>query len=331
MTKETINNIIKSLENNTEASVISAFNFSSENRNQLLFFCKPEVFFPEAKSDKIIELAMAKFSSFHVKVEGIACMSGKYLGEKGIMDKHYGFINRLSKGVSKIIQPEELARIQELAGFSKDDSFEVLGGHEMIEKHNLSTQQLTHLWNSQPNMKIRSGFYFVVLNVDNKKIALVNGFHPAQLEHFTGKDSKIVLVLLSSNQDFSLLKNSMAGATSPDKASVDSIRGEIFLNQKALGVEEISMFKNFVHLSAGPFEAAFEINNFLSTLSAAGFDFSKINVSLKAKKLGISEEKILKILENPQIVINEKSTDLYSVTEEKNTDEALEIYKSFKA
>ena len=91
---------------------------------------------------------------------------------------------------------------------------------------------------------------------------LVNGFHPAQLFHFTNETHRIVLVLVHSDTPWGTLRNEMVGATFPEKAVPNSIRGTLYANPNDYGLESVSIANNGVHLSAGPFEGLFEIRNF---------------------------------------------------------------------
>jgi nucleoside diphosphate kinase len=186
---------------------------------------------------------------------------------------------------------------------------------------------LDRLWFTEASTKIRSGFYVRHVKKDGKDIILINGFHPEQLSHFTDPSHKIVLMLLHSNTDWSVLKNEMVGATFPEKAASESIRGVLHANAKDYGFESVTIANNCVHLSAGPFEAMFEIVNFFGKI--VGLDLQKQPPLIMRRMLeaGINYKQAVSALDNPLIISSGKSIDLFTATEDMNTDEAVTLFK----
>ena len=200
-----------------------------------------------------------KFKRFDVEISKVLLLDGKRLKELSIMDQHYGLINKLSRSASKLLSDDELQKIQQSLNISISGKYRILGGHEfMTEFTEFDEKSLKELWFTKKPLKLRSGFYYHKYNYNNENIILINGFHPDQLLHFTNSKHRIVLLLLQSNTDWKLLKNDLVGNTFPEKAEKQSIRGELYRNNKKYGIENVSISSNCVHLSAGPFEALFE-------------------------------------------------------------------------
>jgi hypothetical protein len=298
-------------------------------RNELLFFTKPEIFLvPETnQSEKSIELILEKISAFDAHIEGIAVIGGRVLEELEIMSKHYGFINLLSTSASKMLNADDRRKIEAALGTSVS-GFEILGGHEYLERYPGETSSdLDRVWFTEKSAKIRSGFYVRHVEKDGRDIILVNGFHPQQLSHFTNPSHKIVLMLLHSNTDWSILKYDMVGATFPEKAAQESIRGILYAHAKEYGFDAVTIANNGSHLSAGPFEAMFEIVNFFGKIM--GLDQRKqppltIRRMLEA---GIEYEQAIKTVDNPLLIRDGKAVDLFTATEDMNTDEAIALFK----
>jgi hypothetical protein len=115
----------------------------------------------------------------------------------------------------------------------------------------------------------------------------------------------------------------MVGDTFPEKAKPGSIRGKLYAQPGAYGQSEVGINTNGVHLSAGPFEAAYEVVNFFGPLIDLDPEITPPLAIEKAIKSGISKQKALSLLDNPKV----NESDLFSETENLNTDEAMTFAK----
>lgn len=298
--------------------------------NELLLFLKPEVFMVHdaGQTEKVVDLILEKLSEFDVQIDGISIVGGRILDEQEIMNRHYGFINVLSRSASKVLNAADKKRIEDALGMSIS-GYTILGGHEYLQQYPAETgSDLDRFWFTGKSTKIRSGFYVRAVNKNGKDIILVNGFHPQQLAHFTQPSHKIVLLLLHSNTAWSILKNEMVGATFPEKAAPESIRGILYSHAHEYGFESVTIANNCVHLSAGPFEAMFEIVNFFGKLIGLDFQQQPPLILRRMLEAGIAYEQAINVLNNPIITLSEKQVDLFTATEDMNTDEAVTLYKA---
>lgn len=321
MSKKIIDSFINSLgKSNEEPTILSDFNLKTNKKNQLLAFFKPEVFLdknPE-QIEKIMKLVFEKLEKYEVSVDGTALFPGSAVGKYQIMDRHYGVINTLSKNASKILSKEEKDLVFDVLGV-KDKNTEILGGHEAFEIAGVDkTYDFDNYWLESKSAKIKSGFYARVMKIKDKDTVVIDGFHPHQLAHYTESNRHLGVMLVSSDTSWSKLRTEMLGETFPEKALPDSIRGTMHLHANDYGFEKVLIENNIMHLSAGPTEAMFEIDNFLN--SPFGIDFIEKEAKLAESLLlaGISKDKVRQ-------VINDK--DLHSELEHKDTDEAVEIIK----
>ncbi len=307
-----------------EAQIIQPIRIGqTEAENELVFFIKPELL-DVAADDKILNslhLIQKKFTEFAVTVSGAAIVPGAVLEAHEIMNRHYGFINQLSRLASSLVDAETRAKMFAMLGMEDDGVHRILGGHEFLKTFNTDLATLGEVWFGQGAQKIRSGFYFVEDTIQGQPILLVNGFHPSQLAHFTRPDHRIVLMLLHTDTDWEAMKFDLVGDTFPERARPGSIRGALYANPAQYGQTEVGINTNGVHLSAGPFEAAFEVVNFFGSL--LDMDPAKtpplaIQQSLTA---GFTMEQALALLQNPEV----DDSDLFSETENMNTGEAVQF------
>jgi len=169
-------------------SVVQPVQIGHEGRaNELLMFIKPEIFMVDdtAKMQKSLDMIFSKLDDFGAEVNGVVIVGGPALEEKKCMDRHYGAINVLSRTAAADMSDEDRKAIFDTLEVSPDE-YTIYGGHEFLAAHpDYTPYQLDDLWFTKKSLKIRSGFYVQAYEVNNEKFILVDGFHPAQLAHFT--------------------------------------------------------------------------------------------------------------------------------------------------
>ena len=312
-------------------SVIQPVQIGHKNvQNELLMFIKPEIFAVDDQqaSAKSLNLIVDKLQEFEVLVNGVVIVGGPLLEQKESMDRHYGAINVLSRTASQALTDADKASIYEALSVAAAD-YPIFGGHEFLADHPTYTPYaLDDLWFTKKSVKIRSGFYIQSYAVDGEKFILVNGFHPAQLAHFTESNHRIVLLLLQSDTNWAVLRDQMIGETFPEKADKGSIRGSLYADPATHGFDTVSIANNCVHLSAGPFEAMFEIKNFFGSLMDIDITVQQPGVLQKMLNQQLSLAQALASLQNPDVNVDGDSTDLFDASEHMDTDPAVSLYKA---
>jgi hypothetical protein len=297
-------------------------------KNELLLFLKPEVFLVKSQDrvGKIISLVFQKMAEYGAQPSGIAVMTGRTLQETGAMSRHYGLINRLSTAASQVITTDEARTIGDALAMP-EERLVILGGHEFLSRHpDVSADELDRMWLSERSTKIRSGVYVRPFEADGQTVVLVNGFHPKQLAHYTDPSHRILLVVLHSASDWYLLKNRMVGSTFPDQAEGTSIRGTLYADPTTYGFDDVSISNNAVHLSAGPFEAMFELYNFFGEMLGIDPGRQKPLVLSRMLDQEVEPDLALRVLDNPNIQDGMKTIDLFTATEDMNTDDAIKYW-----
>jgi hypothetical protein len=320
MTNDIRNKILNKIASSRshQEEIIEDFHLNTNKKNQLVAFLKPESFLDKNPKQigKILDLVFDKLEKYEVKVDGVALFPGPAVKKYSIMDKHYGVINVLSKNASKILTKDERDLVFNTLGI-KDKNTKILGGHEAFEISGFDkTYEFDNYWLEAPSTKIKSGFYVRTMKIGGKDTVVVNGFHPQQLAHFTDNDRKLALMLVSSDTPWAKLRVEMLGDTFPDKALPDSIRGTLFAKSKDYGFDKVTIANNVMHLSAGPTEALFEMDNFLN--KPFGIDILKEEARLAKdlKEAGLSSEEIKELLTNKEV---------HGKLEHKDTSEAVSL------
>ena len=314
--------MIEKIRTAEKAEIIQPIEVGKTNlENELVFFIKPELLDvqDDSKIENSLRLIQEQFNAYRVTISGAAIVPGAILEQYEIMNRHYGFINQLSRLASTMIDAETRQAMFAKLGLKDDGEYKILGGHEFLKTFNTDLDTLSEVWFGKGAQKMRSGFYFVDDTFQGQPILLVNGFHPSQLAHFTRPDHRILLILLHTNTDWNRMKFSLVGDTFPERAKPASIRGMLYADPEKYGQSEVGINTNGVHLSAGPYEAAFEVVNFfgnLLNLDPRATPPAAIQRSIDA---GVPYDLALSLLDNPPV----DDSDLFSETENLDTKDAI--------
>ena len=324
--------LLDSLQSNEEIAVIQPPAIGqTERQNELLMFIKPEILAIDDPTclGHAIDLIWAKLAEFDASVEGMVLVGGPALEQKESMDRHYGAINVLSKTASTGLDATDRQTVYDALDVPPPE-YPLFGGHEFLNAHPAFTPAtLDDLWFTKKAHKVRSGFYVQAYDETGEKFILVNGFHPAQLAHFTEPAHRIALMLLHSDTGWANLRDQMIGDTFPERAVTGSIRGQLHATPARYGFDEVTIANNGVHLSAGPFEAMFEIANFFGTLVGANIASTRPRIVKTMLAAGIAEDDAYRASENPDVETREgQATDLFDATEHMDTEDAVALYKS---
>ncbi|MBW6466392.1 MAG: hypothetical protein K0B06_07815 [Brevefilum sp.] len=316
--------LIRKILSAKEAHIIQPVKIGqTDQQNELVFFIKPELFEVDDPTRILNSLMLIeeKFSAYQVKVDGTVILPGNVLAEHEIMNRHYGFINQLSRMASQMVSGEIRAHLFETLNIKDDGTYQILGGHEFQQTYQVSVDALSDIWFSQGAKKLRSGFYVVADTYQGDPFILVNGFHPSQLAHYTREDHRILLMLIHTDTDWYDLKFDLVGDTFPENAKPDSIRGQLFAHPELYGQDDVGINSNGVHLSAGPFEAAFEVVNFFGDILSLDPQHNPPLAIQSAIDMGADHALALSFLDNPAI----GESDLFSKTENLNTQDAVQF------
>ncbi|MCP3876083.1 MAG: hypothetical protein GY699_23410 [Desulfobacteraceae bacterium] len=301
-----------------------------ECKNEFLFFIKPEVTLAndKIKIQDILDLVFKQIDKFNLKIQSVRALSAEYLKEYDIIANHYGVINKIASNAIENISDSAQNEFEAQFGVKFSES-EILGGFEFLNTYkDFNAESLDFLWQNSKNIKLAGGTYCEKIKLDDKMVYLVNGFHPRQLVHFTNIGRSIIVFNLIGDLNWSKARNDFIGSTNPLDAKENSLRKLFLDNMINLGLAEVSQGMNGAHLSAGPVEGLVELIRYNSDFSQP----SKIKAPLDfsfGKQLSehFSKSQIDLILSNPDVFIDGKKISIFDLTEEKDSNEAMELLK----
>jgi len=304
--------------------LLKTFSYETRRQNQFLFFLKPEVLLlpePEHRLE-MVQAAFKLFDQYEVEIAGCMVISGSSLAKVGVMERHYGTINLLSRRASTELSDAEASAIRKLVDAPEDAR--IVGGHEYLDLEGVTP--LYETWQPQESIRVRSGFYVQGVQTGIGPMVLVNGFHPAHLANFLDVGHQMVLFLLNSDSPWSILRSHMLGDTFPERAYRGSLRGIFRDRAPRFGLGPIDTRMNCAHMSAGPFEALFEMKNFLASEVGIEFRIDQANLVKLMTKRNLAQYADL-VLQNPHA---ERSPDLgrlFNVSEGVDSISAINLFR----
>lgn len=287
--------------------------------NEFVLLIKPECFFKFEDNQKnikeILAYIMNKLKHYNVNIVGSIIFNGKYAASRGIIENEYYILNKNARyGIN------HLATNNRQKIFRNYSDYIPIGAYGFLKlAPEYTAQSLELITETQLSDKIGNGTYVCPITYNNDKYAVINAFHPYQVEHFNSENNITLVLLCNTNTNYELLADSLVGFYSPEKAIEGSIRKYLYDRQTELGLY-INNLYNAVHISPSPLEG---ILGFWRYSSVIRNDISKTYLG-KALSNIIPYEKIEELVENPTINYNDKYMDLFEVCERKN---ALEIIK----
>jgi len=302
-------------------------------KNNFLFFIKPEITIKSEniKPDKIIDLIFERISDFGFNIHSVRALSAEYLEKYNLIEQHYGVIAHVSKDPVNNMTEAAKNKFNEIYGCSVDE-VKVIGGDEFLERYPFfNYHSLDCLWQNNPNIKLASGTYAQKIRIDLEEMYLINGFNPRQLKHFTEKGRSIIAINISGDISWEKARNEFAGVTIPMNAAVGSLRHEFLKRKQEFGLSEVSQSYNGIHLSAGPIEALVELVRFDtdysesdSTINYLKFPFGK----MLAEQMGDNIPQW--IVENKSVIYMNKKVSVFDLTENLDSDKAIELIKNIQ-
>lgn len=301
---------------------------NKQSENEYLLILKPEIFinkdFDQLKS--ILDLIESKLLQYDLTINNVRIQNASYLKKYNVIAKHYGVINAVSNNVSKNITEEAKLNFKSIYGIDYKE-VQIWGSLEILNNDKMSASTLAELWKDCEIKRLGGGIYCGKVEYQDESIYIINGFHPPQLEHFTTDNRMIITMNLNGNTNWKIARKELIGNTYPEKANFASIRGEVYSKYGNFGFNNVSYVINSVHLSAGPLEGLIELKRFNSSYEnnsetdISNFIFGKLLLE------HFTPEQCNYIISNPTVNYNNKAISLFDLTEELDSNKAIDILK----
>jgi hypothetical protein len=311
------------------ASVFIPYEVKPDARNEAAFFFKPELT-SDSNVDlqAVTELVRRTFEKHDAEIVAGVAMSGPFLSSHNIIADHYGTINNVSREGIDGLAPPARSRLQEVFADMIAQGAEIWGGHQFLNRFPFFTSEaLAVLWQAKDaiSVKLSPGAYAIDYRVLDRKVVLLNGFHPHQLTYYTARGKAIIVLIIRSSTAWRVLRNGLIGATDPNEAAPGSIRRQLLENQNAFHIQEISKGLNGAHLSAGPVEGFFEIQRFFESVANVEGHANFLHAYSGA---GLDEGKLAALAANPLLGPVTNHRPLFDATEDMEMSDAISFLKN---
>lgn len=298
-------------------------------KHEFLFFIKPEITVQDETIalESIVELMLNKMEAFNFLIRDARILGAAYLQQHDIIAQHYGVINALSRKPLEYLTTEANEKFRSTFGLDTDKA-PIVGSIEFLKRFPaFNPDTLDELWQKSQGVKLAGGAYCAKVTVDDETLFLVNGFHPKQLEHFTAKGRSIIAFTITGDIDWKTARENFIGKTNPADAAQGSLRNELLQKSGLLGLKAVSSSRNGFHLSAGPVEGLVELQRYCSDFSTGKVMRPENFVFGKQLSSYFNAEQVNKIMKNSAVKYNDQKISIFDLTEEKNSEEAIELLK----
>ena len=294
----------------------------SPDGNEFVIFSKPELGRLGGESlDAVWDLFADGLGQYEVAVHQTQILTGAELEASGAMQQHYGVINTISRlGRSAVTDAAEQA-LQDAYGDTLSDA-SVLGGHQFLTEYpEFTPYTLGVLFANGEVSRLGPGTYAARVSVDGTPVIILNGFHPRQLSFFTADDTVCAFLHCSSATGWATLRADLIGTTDPAKADGASIRGRLFADPSAFGLETVSYNFNGVHMSAGPLEGLTELQRFFGE----GAELTDWTFGAALLAAGLSAAAVGELTDNPVLEADGDRGSAFDLTEESDAGDAVTL------
>jgi nucleoside diphosphate kinase len=302
-------------------------------KNMAFVFVKPHA---TVGGGTVEALVKETFEARGIKIVGEGEIDSKTIDEKKLVDLHYGAI--ASKAA--VLKPDQLhpsSKAKEQFGTEFGLAWEtavekgmVLNAVDSCKKLGIDGDAMEKMWNvSKKNgklVKFGGGFYCAQIDMDAAKppklpTYAINGFYMGMRDCYTKAGAQIHWFDVEFDQGklaWADFRARVLGATDPDGAAPDSLRGQIKADWQKLGLPDVpSVRDNGVHASASPFEAMCERANWLER-DMEGDPFSKA-----LAEAGVPLATQLQWVQDPQVPFEGKNQSLFDLLEDMDAWELL--------
>ncbi|HEY5653707.1 MAG TPA: hypothetical protein VIR63_04995 [Pontiella sp.] len=290
--------------------------------NQAVLFTKPVHHLGiDLSPDALNELTRSFFESRGVQFILSKEVSGAELESRGIIREHYLMYSKAS--LAETIKVSDSGKQVFKETFGKSWNSELANGRilptsRLLLESGLSKHKLYQLWSreflSGHTVKLEDGI--IVGYLSEFDVYCINAFYPAMEENFYHPNTRIyyhVVEFDSAQISWKTFRKNMLGETNASKAVLGSFRGQLYARYPV----DFPGRDNFAHCSAGPLEALIE-----RSIHEVDFDMNTNPIGCFLLERGVDLAYFKAWKENQPI---KAIGALFDQTEEKNTDEVVQI------
>ena len=290
--------------------------------NQAVIFTKPLHHLGiELSPEKLDELTRTFFEAKGFRITYSKSVTGLELAARDVIRQHYILYSTAAWAEDVTISDDGKERFTTAFDQSWDEEVSVgriLPTTELLNRKEIDAHQLFTYWNSifgaGKTAKLQDGF--IMGYVEELDAYCINGFYPSMEANFYHPNTRITYYVVefdSEQTSWSDFRKKVLGATNASNAVHESFRGQLYSEYPV----QFPGRDNFVHGSAGPFEGFVE-----RAIHEPDFDMSANPIGAWLQEKGVTLDSF-KDWKSAQSI--SALGDLFDETEEKNTDEVIQI------
>lgn len=295
--------------------------------NQLIVFLKPEVtaISQGVRLERILDTLRSLLDRHSVEVGAVRVVNGRFLERARLMRKHYGVINTISRLGEEAVSDQARVALHQQFHPSGGD---ILGGHQFLAEYPQFTAYALHvLFANLENVKLAPGTYACAASMEARKVVILNGFHPFQLQRLTDPGAVLVLLEGRTTTPWRVLRREFAGATDPRAAAAGSFRRTLLDRADEFGVPHVSQNYNGLHVSAGPLEGMVEVRRFFGDADEE-LPIDATSFGRLLQDTGIEPDAIAWLAENPILKVGDRLVSAFDLTEEMDAVDAADALRA---
>jgi hypothetical protein len=290
--------------------------------NQAVIFTKPVHHLGlELTPEKLDEMARCFFESKGFSFVLTKQVTGPELAAAEIIKQHYLMYSTAACAERMDVSEDGKKRFETAFGKSWDSEFnagKILSTKELLREKKISVHQLFNRWNglfgAGKTAKLQDGLIMGYLA--DLDAYCINAFYPSMETNFYHSDTRIYYYVIefdSAQVSWKEFRKSILGSTNAMNAVPESFRGQLYSEYPV----PFPGRDNFVHGSAGPFEGFVE-----RAIHEPDFEMASNPIGLFLSDKGVTLDSFREWKSRQSIT---QLGHLFDETEEKNTDEVLEL------
>lgn len=290
----------------------------TEHKNEFVIILKPECFISSHSAFDVVNSIFNICRDHDIVIHGFNAFNGLYAQRQAYIENEYYMLNRGARYGFDHLPFEYKAEIKR-----RYEDYIIIGAYGFLEfaNNDYTAKSLEEVTETRLSDKIGNGTYVLPLQYKDENYAIINAFHPEQVNHFNNPQHITIALFCSSNTDYSTLASKCIGHYVPERAEQGSIRHYLYRFQEKYGITINNLF-NGVHISPSPLEGMFGFYRYSKYFRQ---DLSRSLLCKNLIDIGLRIDQVYSLLDNPTCLYREKITDIFNLCEAHNAEEIITL------
>lgn len=251
---------------NHPIDVINIFSEPTQNEADGIIFFKPEICSMDSSQlSKVLNYFKFMLESFSIYIQSAYIISGLFLTKYNIINQIY---NKIRNNALLEVNKNKSSHIPLTNVLNELQFCTKAQGSLVLTEQGYTADYLYALWQKDKSaITVAEDLYVIPCYLNNEWILLINGFYPYILEQYKSSKSKIILFTFNTRENFEILKTYFQGKAEILNRQKNSIRQFLFDHKDELGLNELSVSSNGIHLSKNRKEGLTEAHVFMNAFN----------------------------------------------------------------